>query len=73
MDDEEEEGAVDADEEQLAMMRAMGIPVGFDSTKGKHVEDARCHTSAVAKKNKREARQFMNRLKGGLIRGDTVK
>jgi U4/U6.U5 tri-snRNP-associated protein 3 len=65
--------AGDDDDEQLAMMRAMGIPIGFDSTKGKHVDDERCHVSGITKKNKREARQFMNRLKGGLIKGDSVK
>lgn len=71
--DEEEDGALDEGEAQLAMMRAMGIPVGFDTTKGKHVEDERCHESGVLQRNKREARQFMNRLKGGLIRGDTTR
>jgi len=55
------------------MMAAMGIPMGFGSTKGKHVEDEWCNVYAVKKKTKREARQFMNRVKGGLIRGDTVK
>lgn len=66
-------GTADALDDEEALMRAMGMPVGFDSTKGKHVDDPRCHVSGVNKRTKREARQFMNRMKGGLIRGDTVK
>ena len=49
------------------MMAAMGLPVGFDTTSGKEVADARCHVSGVLVKTKRQARQYMNR-RGGFNR-----
>mmetsp|Transcript_16366 Transcript_16366/g.45600 ORF Transcript_16366/g.45600 Transcript_16366/m.45600 type:complete len:208 (+) Transcript_16366:2562-3185(+) len=53
--------------EELAMMQAMGIPTGFDTTSGKMVEDENCHVGAVRVKSKRQARQYMNR-RGGFNR-----
>jgi len=52
---------------ERAMMEMMGIPCGFDSTKGKEVSDPNCKLSAVQKKSKRSARQYMNR-RGGFNR-----
>ncbi len=48
------------------MMRLMGF-AGFDSTKGKEVEDPNANLSGVFKKSVRTARQYMNR-KGGFNR-----
>jgi len=62
---EEELTAEDA--EERAMMAMMGIPTGFDSSKGKESEDPNCKVSAVHKKSKRTARQYMNR-RGGFNR-----
>nr|BAD62261.1 hypothetical protein [Oryza sativa Japonica Group] len=55
-------GEGDVDVEELEMM---GIPVGFDSTKGKHVPDA--DVSGVRVVTKRQPRQYMNR-RGGFNR-----
>jgi hypothetical protein len=55
----------DMDAEELEMMKMMGIPVGFDSTKGKHVPDA--DVSGVRAVTKRQPRQYMNR-RGGFNR-----
>ena len=48
------------------MMRLMGF-AGFDSTKGKAVDDPNTKLSGVFKKSVRTARQYMNR-KGGFNR-----
>ena len=48
------------------MMRLMGFS-GFDTTKGKEVDDPNANLSAVFKKSVRSARQYMNR-KGGFNR-----
>ncbi|GJN21008.1 hypothetical protein PR202_gb08453 [Eleusine coracana subsp. coracana] len=55
----------DMDAEELEMMKMMGIPVGFDSTKGNHVPDA--DVSGVRVVTKRQPRQYMNR-RGGFNR-----
>ncbi|KAL3689382.1 hypothetical protein R1sor_015691 [Riccia sorocarpa] len=52
-----------ADEEE--MMKKLGIPVGFTTTKGKYVSDA--NHSAVKLTTKRTPRQYMNR-RGGFNR-----
>lgn len=59
--------AADLSAEEFQMMQAMGIPFGFDSTKGKYVEDASANASAIKVKTKRSARQYMNR-RGGFNR-----
>ncbi|BAS97982.1 Os06g0515200 [Oryza sativa Japonica Group] len=51
--------------EELEMMKMMGIPVGFDSTKGKHVPDA--DVSGVRVVTKRQPWHYMNR-RGGFNR-----
>jgi len=48
----------------MAMMTAMGIPIGFDSTQGKYVDDEAANAGAVKVKSKRRARQYMNRRGG---------
>jgi U4/U6.U5 tri-snRNP-associated protein 3 len=48
------------------MMRLMGFS-GFNSTKGKEVDDPNANASGVFKKSVRTARQYMNR-KGGFNR-----
>eukprot|EP00877_Chromochloris_zofingiensis_P004426 jgi/Chrzof1/13985/Cz08g20060.t1 len=53
--------------EELQMMQMMGIPFGFDTTQGKHVEDDAANTSGVKAKTTRTARQYMNR-RGGFNR-----
>lgn len=53
--------------EEIQMMMAMGIPFGFDTTQGKHVDDDRANAGAVRSQTKRTARQYMNR-KGGFNR-----
>nr|GMC96678.1 ribosomal RNA processing protein 1 homolog [Ipomoea batatas] len=53
------------DEDELEMMKKLGIPVGFDSTKGKPV--AGNDVGAVRKVTKRQPRQYMNR-RGGFNR-----
>jgi len=58
-------GDGDVNAEELEMMKMMGIPVGFDSTKGKHVPDA--DVSGVRAVTKRQPRQYMNR-RGGFNR-----
>jgi len=45
----------------------MGIPFGFDTTQGKHIEDESVNAGAVKVKQKRRARQYMNR-RGGFNR-----
>ena len=49
--------------EEIEMMKIMGF-VGFDTTKGKHVEDGSANAHAVNIQQKRKYRQYMNR-KGG--------
>lgn len=58
--------ALDADlsPEEIQMMISMGIPFGFDTTQGKHVEDERANAGAVKVKTTRSARQYMNRKRG---------
>ena len=51
------------EDEESAMMRMMGFG-GFGTTQGKHVEDEFANASAVQKKTKRQARQYMNRVGG---------
>eukprot|EP00887_Chlorella_sp_A99_P005235 scaffold1.g5235.t1 len=53
--------------EELMLMQQMGIPFGFDSTAGKHVDDEKANAGAVKVKSTRGARQFMNR-RGGFNR-----
>ncbi|PSR78943.1 U4/U6.U5 small nuclear ribonucleoprotein [Actinidia chinensis var. chinensis] len=57
------DGEMDADE--IEMMKKFGIPVGFDSTKGKQVPGA--DVSGVRAVTKRQPRQYMNR-RGGFNR-----
>jgi U4/U6.U5 tri-snRNP-associated protein 3 len=67
-EEEPEEGAVDTSlEEELAMMTAMGIPTGFDSTQGKGTGDPRCKMEGMRRKEVRKYRQYMNR-RGGFNR-----
>jgi len=47
---------------EFAMMKMMGIPFGFDSTKGKHVEGNDWYATKV--KSQRVYRQYMNRRGG---------
>jgi U4/U6.U5 tri-snRNP-associated protein 3 len=54
--------AVDEDEK---LMKKLGIPTGFTTTKGKYVGDA--NHSAVKLTTKRTPRQYMNR-RGGFNR-----
>lgn len=53
------------DEDELEMMKKLGIPIGFDSTKGKPVPGA--DVSGVRAVTKRQPRQYMNR-RGGFNR-----
>ncbi len=53
--------------EEMQMMAAMGIPFGFDTTQGKHVDDDAANAGAVKAKQTRRARQYMNR-RGGFNR-----
>ncbi|XAR72386.1 hypothetical protein NMG60_11019007 [Bertholletia excelsa] len=57
------DGEMDANE--IEMMKKLGIPVGFDSTKGKHVPGS--DLSGVRTVTKRQPRQYMNR-RGGFNR-----
>jgi U4/U6.U5 tri-snRNP-associated protein 3 len=52
-------------EDEIEMMKMMGIPIGFDSTKGKPVPGA--DVSGVRAVTKRQPRQYMNR-RGGFNR-----
>ena len=62
----EEDIAFDAElsAEEIQMMMAMGIPFGFDSTQGKHIDDDSANVGAVKTATKRTARQYMNRKAG---------
>jgi U4/U6.U5 tri-snRNP-associated protein 3 len=53
--------------EEVQMMVAMGIPFGFDTTQGRHINDDGANAGAVNVKTTRQARQFMNR-RGGFNR-----
>ncbi len=53
--------------EEMQMMAGMGIPFGFDTTQGKHVDDDAANAGAVKAKQTRRARQYMNR-RGGFNR-----
>lgn len=53
------------DVNEVEMMKMLGIPTGFDSTKGKHVEGA--DVSGIRAVTKRQPRQYMNR-RGGFNR-----
>ena len=55
------------EDEEAKMMAAMGIPLAFDSTAGKEVNDPRCKVEGVRKKEQRKYRQYMNR-RGGFNR-----
>jgi len=67
-EEEPEEGAVDTShEEEMAMMAAMGIPTGFDTTQGKGTGDPRCKIEGMRRKEVRKYRQYMNR-RGGFNR-----
>uniref|UniRef100_A0A803Q9J5 U4/U6.U5 small nuclear ribonucleoprotein 27kDa protein domain-containing protein n=1 Tax=Cannabis sativa TaxID=3483 RepID=A0A803Q9J5_CANSA len=54
-----------AAKDEIEMMKKLGIPVGFDSTKGKHVPGA--DVSGIRPVTKRQPRQYMNR-RGGFNR-----
>lgn len=62
----EKDVQLDADlsPEEIQMMIAMGIPFGFDTTQGRHVEDEGANQGAVKTATKRRARQYMNRKRG---------
>lgn len=62
---EGEGGGVEMDADEIEMMKKLGIPVGFDSTKGKQVAGA--DVSGVRAVTKRQPRQYMNR-RGGFNR-----
>lgn len=53
------------DMEENDILKAMGLPAGFDTTKGKPVSDANHHGARL--KSKRQYRQYMNR-RGGFNR-----
>ena len=53
------------EDEEMEMMKKLGIPVGFDSTKGKPVPGS--DMSGVRAVTKRLPRQYMNR-RGGFNR-----
>jgi U4/U6.U5 tri-snRNP-associated protein 3 len=53
--------------EEMQVMVAMGIPFGFETTAGKHVEGDAANAGAVKAKKTRRARQYMNR-RGGFNR-----
>lgn len=53
--------------EEMQMMSMMGIPFGFDTTQGKHVDDEASNAGQVKTKEKRRGRQYMNR-RGGFNR-----
>ena len=53
-------------EEEIEMLKVMGFS-GFDTTKGKHVDDGKCNAHSVNIQQKRKYRQYMNR-KGGFNR-----
>lgn len=57
--------STDVDQSELEMMKMLGIPLGFDSTKGKPVPGA--NVSGVRVVTKRQPRQYMNR-RGGFNR-----
>ena len=59
------EGEDAMDEDEMEMMKKLGIPIGFDSTKGKPVPGA--DVSGVRAVTKRQPRQYMNR-RGGFNR-----
>lgn len=59
------EGENGMDEDEMEMMKKLGIPIGFDSTKGKPVPGA--DVSGVRAVTKRQPRQYMNR-RGGFNR-----
>lgn len=64
--DDNNNGQGDAvDEDEMEMMKKLGIPSGFDSTKGKPVPGA--DVSGVRAVTKRQPRQYMNR-RGGFNR-----
>eukprot|EP00871_Galdieria_phlegrea_P005898 jgi/Galph1/796/GphlegSOOS_G5570.1 len=50
------------EEDEMALLEAMGLPVSFDSTKGQHVEGN--DVGAANIKRKRTYRQYMNRPGG---------
>lgn len=52
-------------EDEVEMMKKLGIPMGFDSTKGKQVPGA--DVSGIRAVTKRQPRQYMNR-RGGFNR-----
>jgi U4/U6.U5 tri-snRNP-associated protein 3 len=56
---------VEMNEDEMEMMKMMGIPTGYDSTKGKPVPGA--DVSGVRAVTKRQPRQYMNR-RGGFNR-----
>lgn len=49
------------------MMAAMGMPFGFDTTQGKHVEDEAANVGGIKTQTTRVGRQYMNR-RGGFNR-----
>lgn len=55
----------DGEDDEIEMMKKLGIPTGFDSTKGKPVLGA--DVSGVRPVTKRQPRQYMNR-RGGFNR-----
>lgn len=63
------QGGFDTDitPDEVQMMGMMGIPFGFLSTQGQHVDDEASNAGAVKAKEKRRARQYMNR-RGGFNR-----
>lgn len=64
-EEEEEAAAAVVDSDEIEMMKKLGIPVGFDSTKGKPVMGN--DVSGIRAVTKRQPRQYMNR-RGGFNR-----
>ncbi|XP_026457693.1 U4/U6.U5 small nuclear ribonucleoprotein 27 kDa protein-like [Papaver somniferum] len=59
------EGEIMMDNDEIELMKKLGMPVGFDSTKGKPVPGA--DVSGIRMTTKRQPRQYMNR-RGGFNR-----
>lgn len=51
------------------MMKMMGLPVGFDTTRGKEVSDKLTHMSGANIIKQRKYRQYMNRNRKGKYDG----
>ena len=53
--------------EEIAMMQSLGLPFGFQTTAGAHIEDGAANDGDFKVSSQRKPRQYMNR-KGGFNR-----